>query len=312
MKKAARSIVPALFAGAAFVALAAMPAPAGAQSAKTAVEQPCKAAKARLRYGRILRLPVKLKREIAAYRRGWARACAMRGGASLGALLTRAERIKAGMLKTIRARRLQRKTADRLHGQLSKVYPTFVPAMEGSVIEYEFFEPMLAVFKSHLRLGNAEDRTFFESHGRLFGSDFKAPPWIERTWDHGGCVRLGRWSPGAGPPRPGYDFAAAARDIARLRVVLRSAWYRERVQALELRMLQALATLPQKRGKGKPPVIDACGTKAEAIAAMRRTAASFRTAHSAYRRAAAALRRTLAAIKAGRVRVCENASCSGG
>jgi hypothetical protein len=292
--------------------LAMSPAgPVVAQSSKRAVEQPCKAASAPMRYGRILKIPAKLKSEIAAYRRGWAAACKKGGGASLGSLLIRAGRIKAGMMKAIAARRPQGKTADRLHAQLSKVYPSFVPAMEGSIIEFEFFEPMLAVFKAHIRLGNAEDRAFFDSYDRLFGGDFKAPPWIERTWDYGGCIRLGRWSP-HGAARPGYDFVAAARDIARLKVILRSRWYREKVTTLEARMLRTLATLPQKRGKGKARVIDACGTKAEAVAAMQRIARRLGGKHTAYRRAAAAMRRTLKAIRAGRVRVCEKASCPGG
>jgi hypothetical protein len=286
-------------------------APASAQLSKSAVSKPCKAAVSPVRYGKILRINRKLRAEIAAYRRSWAAACAKGGGASLGGLLTRAERIKAGMMKAIAARRPQGKTADRLHEQLSKVYPTFVPAMEGSIIEFEFFEPMLAVFKAHARLGNAEDRAFFESHDRLFGGDFKAPPWIERTWDYGGCIRLGRWSP-HGAPRPGYDFVAAASDIARLKTILRTRWYREKVTTLEARMLRTLATLPQKRGKDKTPLIDACGTKAEAIAEMKRIAARLRGKHSAYRRAGASLRRTLKAIAEGRVRVCEKASCPGG
>lgn len=297
--------------GACLLLATASAAPASAQSSRSTVGQPCKAAVSPVRYGRILRLNSKLKAEIAAYRRSWAAACAKRGGASLGALLTQAERIKAGMMKAIAARRPQGKTADRLHEQLSKVYPTFVPAMEGSIIEFEFFEPMLALFKAHLRLGNAEDRAFFQSYDRLFGGDFKAPPWIERTWDYGGCIRLGRWSP-HGAPRPGYDFVAAASDIARLKVILRTRWYREMVTTLEARMLRTLATLPQKRGKGKAPLIDACGTKAEAVAEMKRIATRLRGKHTAYRRARAALRRTLKAIAAGRVRVCEKASCPGG
>jgi hypothetical protein len=285
--------------------------PAGAQSSKKAVERPCKAAAAPVRYGEILRISKKLRAEIAAYRRGWAAACAKGGGASLGGLLVRAERIKSGVMKAVAARRPQGKTAERLHEQLSTVYPSFVPAMEGSIIEFEFFEPMLAVYKARIRLGNAEDRAFFESHDRLFGGDFKAPPWIERTWDYGGCIRLGRWSP-HGAPRPGYDFVAAASDIARLKVMLRNRWYREKVINLEARMLRALATLPQKRGTGKTPLIDACGTKAEAVAEIDRIAKRLGGKHSAYRRAGAALRRTLKAIRAGRVRVCEKASCPGG
>ncbi len=286
-------------------------APSVLAEQKRAVERPCRAATAPVRYGAILRVSAKLKAEIAAYRRGWAVACSKGGGASLGALLVRAERIKAGMLKAIGKRRVQGRTADRLHRQLSEIYPLFVPAMEGSIIEYEFFQPMIEVFKAHARLGNAEDREFFKSHARLFGGDFKAPPWIERTWDYGGCIRLGRWSP-HGPARPGYDFVTASSGIARLMTVLRSAWYRGKLAKLEARMLQTLGRLPQSRGKDKPAVIDACGTKAEAIGAMRRIAEAFRTEHSAYRRAGVGLRRTLAAINAGRVRVCEKASCSGG
>jgi len=303
---------PSLLAGTCLLLSMMVAAPVAALSSEGAVAEPCKAAVSPVRYGRILKLPAKLKTEIAAYRRGWAAACAKGREASLGVLLTRADRIKAGMMQAIAARRPQGKTADRLHDELSKVYPTFVPAMQGSIIEFEFFEPILAVFKGNIRLGNAEDRAFFESHARLFGGDFKAPPWIERTWDYGGCIRLGRWSP-HGPARPGYDFVAAARDIARLKVVLRTRWYREKVTALESRMLRALATLPQQRGgKGKTPLIDACGTKAESVDAMQSIVRALRTNHSAYRRAAAAIRRTLKAIESGRVRVCEKASCPGG
>lgn len=291
--------------------LMVLAAPVVLAEQKRAVERPCRAATAPLHYGAILRVPAKLKAEIAAYRRGWAVACSKRGGASLGALLVRAERIKTGMSKAIEKSRVQGKTADRLHRQLSEIYPRFIPAMEGSIIEFEFFEPMLAVFKANARLGNDEDRAFFESHARLFGGDFKAPPWIERTWDYGGCIRLGRWSP-SGSVRPGYDFVGASRDIARLMTVLRNAWYRDKVSKLEIRMLQTLTRLPQSRGTGKPAVIDACGTKAETIGEMRRISDAFVTAHSAYRRAGAGLRRTLAAIKAGKVRVCEKASCPGG
>lgn len=285
--------------------------PSLAETPKPAVEQPCKAAAARVRYGTILTLSKALKAEIAAYRSGWAAACARGGGSSLGALLVRAERIKTGIMKAVAARRPQGKTAQRLHDELSKIYPTFVPAMTGSIMEFEFFEPMLEVYKAHLQLGDREDREFFAAHSRLFGSDFKAPPWIERTWDYGGCIRLGRWSPN-GAPRPGYDFLAAAGDIARLKVVLRNAWYREKVIKFENRMLRTLSTLPQRRGAGKKPLIDACGTAAEAEAEMRRIVRGLRTNHSAYRRAAAAVRRTLQAVAAGRVRICEKASCPGG
>ena len=295
-----------------FMCLAIIAAPPVLAEQKGAVERPCRAATAPVRYGKILRVPAKLKAEIAAYRRSWAAACRRKGGGvSLGAMLARAERIKAGMLKAIGKRRPQGRTADRLHTQLSKVYPRFIPAMEGSIIEFEFFEPMIDVFKAHARLGNAEDKTFFANYTRLFGGDFKAPPWIERTWDYGGCVRLGRWAP-HGPMRPGYDFVRATRDIAILKTVLRNPWYRGKVIALETRMLKALTKLQLPRGKGKPAVIDACGTKAEAVGAMRRIADAFRTKHSAYRRAGAGLRRTLAAIEAGKVRVCEKASCPGG
>ncbi|MHA1536824.1 MAG: hypothetical protein ACTSUD_04650 [Alphaproteobacteria bacterium] len=276
-----------------------------------AVERPCRAATAPLRYGAVLRLPARLRAEIAAYRKGWAAACAKGGGSSLGALLVRAERIKTGMLKAIGKSRVQGKKADRLHERLRSGYPKFIPAMEGSIIEFEYFEPMIDVFKAHARLGNAEDRIFFESHARLFGADFKAPPWIERTWDFGGCIRLGADAPRR-RGRGGFDFVEASGDIARLMIQLRGAWYRGQVQALEARMLQTLTRLPRSRGKGKPAVIDVCGTKAQALKAMHKIATAFRTRHSNYRRAGAGLRKTLAAIEAGRVRVCENASCPGG
>jgi hypothetical protein len=305
-----RRLGPLRWAAAVVFAVAAA-APALAQGQGANLDDPCRAATAPVRYGKILKVPRRVRGEIAAYRRAWAAACRKGGGSSLAALLARAERIKAGMTKAIRRARPQAKRAERLHEQLSKVYPTFVPAFAGSIMEFEFFDPMLDAFKAKLRLGNAEDRAFFRDYDRLFGGDFKAQPWIERTWDYGGCIRLGRWSPN-GPARPGYDFLGALHAIGRLRAQVRAKWYRAKLARLDADILRTLRNLPQKREPGKPAVIDACGTKAEALAAMRRIAGGLRTGHGARRRARAALRKTLADIEAGRVRVCEKASCPNG
>ncbi|MCZ6859277.1 MAG: hypothetical protein O7I42_03185 [Alphaproteobacteria bacterium] len=69
--------------------LAVLAAPSVLAELKRAVERQCRAATAPVRYGAILRLPAKLKAEIAAYCKGWAMACSKGGGISLSALLVR-------------------------------------------------------------------------------------------------------------------------------------------------------------------------------------------------------------------------------
>ena len=284
--------------------------PAGAQG-KRAVEQPCRAATAPVRYGRILRVPRTLRAEVAAYRRAWAAVCKRGGGASLHDLLVRAERIKRGFVKLLQKQQVHGKAVDRLHTQLSKTYPTFIPAMEGSIMEFEFFEPMLDVFKAHVRLGNEGDKLYFRHHAAVFGTDFKAPPWIKRTWDYGGCIMLGATYPSRAP-HGGFDFVGAADRIAMLKRRIRGAWYRDKLNGIENQMRAALIQLaaPQRKKDGKP-LIDACGPRPAALVTLHRTADGLEK-RTGWSKEAKAVRRAIARIDAGEIRLCEKASCPGG
>ena len=222
-----------------------------------------------------------------------------------------AQTVETEFRRVLAKSRINNKTANAAHDLLSKVWPTFIPEFEGSVIEFEFFRARLDSFRLHARMGNEDDRRFFAAYDRLVGPDTKAPPWIERTWDYGGCIRLGRWSSN-GPKKPGYDFVAAASDVARLKASLKGVWYRKRVAEFEARMLHTLGALAQRREKGKPKVVDACGTSEEAARELDRIATAYGRGHSHYRRAAVAIRRTLREVAAGRTRICEKASCPGG
>ena len=284
---------------------------AAAQSGPASRTAPCTAAVAPERYGSVFKISDAFRTAVSRYRRSWATACAKGQGASIHTLLVRAQAVETEFAKVLAKSRIRGKAADRAHTLLAEVYPTFIPAFGGSLIEFEFFRARLDVLRSHARLGNEDDRRLFGAYDRLIGEDLKAPPWIQRTWDYGGCVRLGRWSSN-GPKKPGYDFVAAASDVARLKVTLKGEWYRKRVAEFEARMLHSFGTLARRQEKGKPKVVDACGTRQEAERALERIASAYARGHSHYRRAAVAIRRTLREVAAGRTRICEKGSCPGG
>lgn len=155
---------------------------------------PCVAAKAPVRYGTIIPVPAALRQQIGAYRQAWAAVCARKGGASLHALLVQAEAIRKAFIPILG--KLSERAPDiaqiePAHNQIQKVFATFVPAFEGSLIEFEYFSPSLDAFKQKIALGDADDRLFFDAHEKIFGNDQFVGPWIERTWDYGGCFRFG-------------------------------------------------------------------------------------------------------------------------
>lgn len=280
-------------------ALAAAAGSAGAETkARRADSGPCAAASAKPDYGRLLQIPERLRADTEAYRAAWREACAKKRGASLGALLAKGDALGKAYVAAIDKSGIKETKFEELHALLGTVYPKFIPAFAGSMIEYEYFEPDLAAYARVAALGDAEDRLFFASHRALYGTDPHAFPWLKRTTHFGGCVRFGE-----------FDWAGAVARIEGLEGKVKAAAYRARLTDLRQRIQTYLSKPAFEREAGKKPVVDSCAPKARTLAEFEKIAKAL-AARKGWDKAAAGLRKTADDIRAGRVEVCNGCSAN--
>lgn len=203
----------------------------------------CQAALARVDYGNVFVVPDDSKALIESYRTTWKAFCdpEQQGRPSLADLLVQAKDIELRFDDISEAYHASRKSSAPSRSEdeaasrlLVEQYPSFVPAFEGSYFEYEFFKPSFQVFAKHTPLGRAEDRVFFEVGKRLdlgFPRDGRwKPPWLQFTWDYGGCLRFGE-----------FRWADALSGIVKLKRDLRSDVYLKMASDWEAQMIDALA-----------------------------------------------------------------------
>jgi hypothetical protein len=260
---------------------------------------PCAAATAKVEYGRLLQVPDSLKSDVEAYRAGWREACAKKkGGAALHALLARGDAINKAFVALIDKSGIKETKYEELHELLGTAYPKFIPAFTGSMIEYEYFEPDLAVFARQAGLGDEEDKLFFASHRQLYGTDPHSFPWLNRTSHVAGCVRFGT-----------FDWVAAAARIEGLEAKLKAPAYRQRIADLKDRIQSYLGKPAVARDAGKKPVVDSCVPKARTITELEKIAKAL-GARKGWEKTAAGLRKTVEDIRANRTDVCNGCSAS--
>jgi len=276
------------------IALLSTNAVAQARRQTAAPTAPCAAAAAKVDYGRLLQIPDGLKAEVEAYRAGWREACAKKGGASLNALLVRGDAIAKAFVAVLDKSGIKETKFDDLHTLFRETYPRFIPAFHGSVIEYEYFEPDLAVYARQAALGDAEDKLFLSNHRALYGTDPHGFPWVMRSWDHGGCVRFGA-----------FDWVGAVARIEGLEAKLKGEAYRRRLAELKDRIRSYLTEPAAKRGDGKKPVVDSCAPRARTIAELDKTAKGLQ-ARKGWEKTVAGLRKTLDDIRANRTEICND------
>jgi hypothetical protein len=281
--------------GAAHAETAEPEAPGRGQSAA------CVAAKASADYGTLIKVPDALKKEIDEYKARWRAACTSKGPSSLNDLLMRARRIEAGFAPILEAAAADQSHVDDLHLAFSETYPSFIPAFEGSLIEFQFFAPNLDDFRDNEVLGTDEDRQFLDSYADLIG-DATLYPWLMQTWDHGGCVRFGE-----------YKWAETLKTLDALRASVKGEAYRDMIDRLEAAMKDQWQTLGMAADESRPPVICSCENRAAVVPDLQSIIAAI-AQRPGYDATRVALRRTLAGVEAGAIPVQVEAEqhCSGG
>lgn len=198
----------------------------------------CKAALAKVDYGSGLVIPDETKELIESYRSDWRKFCDPKlqsGKPTMADLTAKANTLKELFDKIIdefnRVHRAEsseqaRPYVDAVADLLGKNYPAFVPAFEGSIWEYEYFRPSSMEFRQHAQLGTPEDKRFFAA-GIDLESDFQ--PWLEKTWDYGGCLRFGK-----------FNWVDALMRVVQLKRSIYSDVYEKVVSDYETRLMDVL------------------------------------------------------------------------
>jgi len=298
---AGRVMAPLLIAAAVFVGAYASAYAEAPETPGRGQSAACVAAKASADYGTLIKVPDALKAEIAEYKAHWRAACASKEPVSLHDLLVRARKIEAGFAPILDAAATDQSHVDDLHLAFSETYPSFIPAFEGSLIEFQYFSPNLDDFRDNEVLGTDEDRRFLDAYTELIG-DATLYPWLMQTWDHGGCVRFGE-----------YKWADTLKTLDGLRASVKGPAYRDMIDRLEEAMKEQWQTLGMPAEEGKPPQICTCENRNAVVPDLQSilTAIAQRSGYDATR---AALQRTLAGVEAGAIPVQVEAEkhCSGG
>jgi len=198
----------------------------------------CRAASEKVNYGEGLNIPADTRARIDAYRTGWKELCdsGSRKRPSLSDLFVKAKEIEADFTKILDAfdESILNESKVDVHrftvvnDLLSKQYPAFVPAFQGTYGEEEYFSPSVAAFRQSSSLGNSEDRLFFDSHIPM-ERDF--PPFIRKTWDHGGCVLFGE-----------FDWINAMKNISRIEKSVKSATYLQETSQFKEKLVHELTS----------------------------------------------------------------------
>lgn len=285
------------------------PAAVGAQQpgSRWHWQRPCVAAAHKVDYGRVMRVPPRIRRMVANYRKGWRRACKGRGGASLNALLLQADRLRTAFDKITNDALERTKGKGEEFDRLRALYDRlerFLPAFKGIVHDFQFFAARIDVFKQHAHLGDADDKHFFANYRLVIGREdsegdsiMAMLPWRKHSATYSSCLRFGS-----------YPWASAVRRFDRLQTTLKGAYYRRIVAERRNALRRELRDL-RRREAGKLRRICTCGARAPTVLSDLEKLLLVISGRHGYLNAARSVQRTVAGIRLGRIPV-RSGSCA--
>ena len=198
----------------------------------------CQAAEAAVDFGAVLTIPDETKALVESYRSDWQKFCNTSeepDKPTMADLLLTAKSLETQFQKILEAHDRSLTTEERYDSAnavsdlVAKKYPSFVPGFEGSYWEQEYFRPSTDQFWKHAQLGTTEDRLFFDAGIRL---QTEFPPWMERTWDYGGCLKYGQ-----------FHWTDTLREIVQLEASLQSEIYKRLTAEYEASLLESLTAM---------------------------------------------------------------------
>lgn len=181
---------------------------------KDAQSAVCVAARMPEKYDdRLLKIPELIKKHVSAYKKSWKLLCQKKSSSALRDAFVRGLDLEKDLISIVESAGStgmegdEGKKADRLHRYLETDLPKFIPAFQGSYLEYVYFSLRYKDFQDFAQAADSEDKAFFDTYAELRGSGTFAP-WYQQTWDYGGCVRFGE-----------YDWVAALKKLDVVRTI---------------------------------------------------------------------------------------------
>lgn len=267
----------------------------------------CQVARAKTAYTDIIQIPDDVESYVAKYKKSWTDLCDQKKSASIHQTLSMAKTLEEKfkpILSSIATQTSEGKTdwtkTESIHTYLESELPKFVPAFEGSIIEYEYFQPRFSDFKDVAKYGNAEDKLFFQLYADLRGSS-ELPPWYEMTWDYGGCLRFGE-----------YNWIQAFQKFKKAKSI-KAIQYKKILAEQEKSLKETLEGLYFKFSDKEFNKICTCKKK-DAVKSDLEKLVTYLKKEKSQNELVAKLQKTLKAISAGQIPVMSQAEkhCSGG
>lgn len=172
-----------------------------------------------------LEVPAAFRAEAAKYRKRWADYCERPEPSRVTALYEAFLAFGPALDKWVAPEETQT-VLDKMRAQL----PTFLPGVSCYLYDGGTFCSMAHALLEPVALaGKAEDKLFAETFRDVRGYE-TTPPWIQQTWDYGGCARFGE-----------YDWVANLRKIDDALDKTKATIYREQLQRLRGSLLSEIS-----------------------------------------------------------------------
>lgn len=272
----------------------------------------CQAAEREPDFGDLIEISAPIKNLIIEYKMGWRRLCGGEWEGTIYPLYQQAKAIEKsfssvfeeteGIVRAIGKREgsdAAYEKANKVHDMLWKRYPSFVPLFIGSYMDRSFFKVYLKGLRKYAPLGDAEDSLFFKAFFELRG-DTLFDPWIEGTWDYGGCYRFGE-----------YQWVDVLNNIDLLKKKLTRPLYRESILGFEKDLKNFFKDLGMRAEHGWP--VCTCRSKEAVLKDLRVILEKIKD-RPEYEETALTLGKVLNAIERNEVDILSEAEkhCSGG
>jgi len=264
----------------------------------------CQAARNQPVYPSFINIPEDIKLAVAAYKESWITLCDRKPNSSVHQVFSMAksleekfEPVLSSIVKQIGG---DWEKATTVHHYFQNIIPGFIPAFEGSIIEYEYFKLRFLDFKEVAKYGDEEDRYFFQLYVNLRGSGM-LHPWYEMTWDYGGCLKFGE-----------YNWIQTFQKL-KLAKDIKDTQYSKVISELGASLSKTLEGLYFKLSNRKFHKICTCNNKDAVRSDLEKMVAYF-SENQSNPTLLVTLRKTLNAIKSGEVPVKSQVAghCSGG
>lgn len=262
----------------------------------------CEIARAPSTYtSEVIKIPDDVKKNIQEYKKSWIDLCDRKAGSSVYNTFALAKILEDEFTYAdLPAKGTRMERAIELDRVLAHDLMQFIPAFQGSYMEYEFFMPRFEIFSQVSIHGTEEDKQFFQLHADLNGNSI-LPNWYQQTWDYGGCFRFGE-----------FDWVEAFQKLKQAKRI-KSVEYRKVIDSIESNLGKTFDRLYFKAQRRKSSKICTCNEK-QAVQTDLKKLIKYLRENKQHSKLAAKLKVILLSVKKGEVPVLSQAEqhCSGG